>query len=211
MPMFTREAVRADVESLLRSGHRRRSGLAAPPRPDASAERWAEALRDRRSHREYDDRPVPRDLLGRVVASAVRSCGEDPGRGDGLELYLAVNEGGRSAAISEYGTGTALGSARACADAARILARDYTPAPVTVLIAGGPVPNAAEHYGGLLVRAGALGYACWLSGRAAGLEGCAFGRTGPEVDRLLRCAGRGSRHLFTVTLGFAPEPRAGGR
>ncbi len=207
MPMLTRETVRAEVEALLRAGARQRPG---PTGPEALTDGLAAAVEGRRSHRDYRDRPVPPELLHRVVGSAVGLCGEHPEPGDALDLYLAVREGDAPLRISEYRSGAVLGPARDRAEAARALARDYARAPVLVLIADTPGPGAAEQYGQRLVRAGALGYACWLAGRAEGLDGCVFGRSSSGFARLLRSTGRGSRHLFTVALGYAPATESGG-
>ncbi|MGW6287323.1 nitroreductase family protein [Streptomyces sp. NPDC055107] len=106
-----------------------------------------------------------------------------------------------------------------------LLATRYAPAPVTILICaqitddididtdpGTRSDDAGSDYGRALLRASAFGYNAWLSAVAAGLGGSVYGRSSPEVTRIVRrYTGTPARHLFTLVLGHPAEaPRESG-
>ena len=80
----------------------------------------------------------------------------------------------------------------------------YSAAPAIFLIHDNLLQTGTDGYGGLLVRAGSLGYGLWLAARTHGLDGCAYGGASPEVTAFLRGAGAADRHLFTLVVGHAP-------
>jgi hypothetical protein len=86
------------------------------------------------------------------------------------------------------------------------LRREYADAPVLLHICGdleaaGQI-GGGSGYGALLVRAGALGHAAWLSAVSAGLAGATFGYASHRVTETARLAGRGLHHLMTVAIGM---------
>jgi hypothetical protein len=85
----------------------------------------------------------------------------------------------------------------------------YAAAPCLLLICGTVGRAGACGYGRLLVRAGALGYAIWLSARTYGLASSVYASTSLEVTRELRGLEHTPRHLFTLALGRAPEAADG--
>jgi hypothetical protein len=80
----------------------------------------------------------------------------------------------------------------------------YSAAPAIFLIHDSLLSQGADAYGGLLVRAGSLGYGLWLAARTHGLDACAFGGASPEVTTYLRRDASADRHLFTLVVGHAP-------
>ncbi|MFD3969985.1 nitroreductase family protein [Streptomyces cyaneofuscatus] len=103
-----------------------------------------------------------------------------------------------------------------------LLAARYAPAPVTIMICatitdetdtGTGSDNSGSDYGRALLRASAFGYNAWLSAIAAGLGGSVYGRSSPEVTRIVRRnTGTPARHLFTLVLGHPAEaPQEFGR
>jgi hypothetical protein len=77
----------------------------------------------------------------------------------------------------------------------------FTDAPAVVFI-GGPVAlTSGNSYGGLLVHAGALGYAIWLAARTHGLDCSVFGQPDHRITRAMRRQDPALRHLFTIALG----------
>ncbi|EGE40074.1 nitroreductase family protein [Streptomyces griseus] len=94
-----------------------------------------------------------------------------------------------------------------------LLAARYAPAPVTVLICaeitddtGTAADDTGSDYGRALLRASSFGYNAWLSAVAAGLGGSVYGRSSPEVTRIVRRhTGTPARHLFTLVLGHPAE------
>jgi hypothetical protein len=59
-------------------------------------------------------------------------------------------------------------------------------------------------YGPLLIRAGTIGYAAWLSAISLGLAGCVYARPHYRVTEAVRPVDGGSNHVFTTSLGTAP-------
>ncbi|WOP07078.1 nitroreductase family protein [Streptomyces cyaneofuscatus] len=98
-----------------------------------------------------------------------------------------------------------------------LLATRYAPAPVTILICAQITDDidtdpdtgsddTGSDYGRALLRASAFGYNAWLSAVAAGLGGSVYGRSSPEVTRIVRrYTGTPARHLFTLVLGHPAE------
>jgi hypothetical protein len=85
------------------------------------------------------------------------------------------------------------------------LQEGYAAAPCILLICGTVQRAGAAGHGRLLVRAGALGHAIWLSARTYGLESSVYASTHLKVTRELRTLEHTPRHLFTLALGRAPE------
>lgn len=79
----------------------------------------------------------------------------------------------------------------------------YTAAPALLLICGNVRRAGAAAYGALMTHAGALGYAIWLAARARGMDCSVYGGASPEPAVTLRGLDPGSRHLFTVAVGYA--------
>ena len=88
------------------------------------------------------------------------------------------------------------------------LTRQYADAPALLHVcadldlacrAGG-----GSGYGALLVRAGALAQATWMSAASAGLAGACYGRASAQVTDVAQLAGPGLRHLLTVAIGTVP-------
>jgi hypothetical protein len=88
------------------------------------------------------------------------------------------------------------------------LRREYADAPALLHICGdleaARQMGGGPGYGALLVRAGALGHAVWLSAVSAGLVGATYGRASHHVTDAARLADGGLRHLMTVAIGTAP-------
>jgi hypothetical protein len=78
----------------------------------------------------------------------------------------------------------------------------YTDAPALMLVCGSYRRAGAAGYGGLVVRAGALGYAVWLAARTHRLEASVYGRPSAEPATALASVDNGLRHLFTVAVGY---------
>ncbi|MFI7291852.1 nitroreductase family protein [Streptomyces anulatus] len=102
-----------------------------------------------------------------------------------------------------------------------LLAARYAPAPVTILICAKITDDTetdpdtgsddtGSDYGRALLRASAFGYNAWLSAVGAGLGGSVYGRSSPEVTRIVRRnTGTPARHLFTLVLGHPAEASQG--
>ncbi|MFE6727384.1 nitroreductase family protein [Streptomyces californicus] len=94
-----------------------------------------------------------------------------------------------------------------------LLATRYAPGPATILICAKITDDidtgsddAGADYRRALLRASAFGYNAWLSAVAAGLGGSVYGRSSPEVTRIVRrYTGTPARHLFTLVLGHPAE------
>jgi hypothetical protein len=173
-------------------------------------------LTDRRSVRQFANRPVPAALLaGACQTATLVSQAYWPTQvgGDvGLEIAIAaaqvqglasgIHAFSPSAAGFEYLGGSAL---------IEELRHEYAPAPALFLVCGdlgrarGMSP--ASSYQNLLIRAAALGQAALLNAMAAGLRGCPFGRVMGQVSGVLS-ASREKRvhHLFTVAVGWPRGP-----
>jgi hypothetical protein len=64
----------------------------------------------------------------------------------------------------------------------------------------------APGYGALLVRAGALGYAAWLSAISHGYAGSVYAGRSPRINQLAQAAVNGNlRHIFTVAVGVPDQ------
>lgn len=176
------------------------------PRPGLPPGRpLEEVLAGRTSVRDFTDEPVRRAELDTVLArarAAQRDQWPSAVHGDpGLRLVVAaLRVSGLAAGLYEWpaaGVPRPLGH-RPPPDS---LTGTYTRAPALVLVCG-PVPRAGgAAAGGLLVRAGALGYAVWLAARTHGLECSAFGAAWAPARRAAAQADEDTRHLFTVALG----------
>jgi hypothetical protein len=77
----------------------------------------------------------------------------------------------------------------------------FADAPVLVAVCGNV---GRADYAGLLVGAGAMGYAVWLSALAHGLVASVYGGPSEELTRIAQRAGPDLRHLFTVAVGRRP-------
>ncbi|ETK37760.1 hypothetical protein [Microbispora sp. ATCC PTA-5024] len=181
-----------------------------PARPAAhagpSAEQVARVLRCRRAVRSFGEEAISADLLLQVIDDAPR-------------LWTPYNEHELVLLVgASHVRGMAEGLYRVGQGACALLASDcglgavrefYGDGAASVFVCGDVGAACAPRgvgYGGLLVRAGALGHACWLSAISSGLVGCAYGGTCGEITKAADRWRPGLRHLFTVTLGFAPAP-----
>ncbi|WP_181019878.1 hypothetical protein [Nonomuraea typhae] len=162
---------------------------------------WDSVLAGRRSVREFSAvRPAREDLVRALERAHESQRGQWPVERHGqagLEVLLAVYRVTGMKPGLYAGPDVMLGSPPWLSE----LPGRYADAPVLALVCGRFAGIDGEAYGGLLVRAGALGYALWLAARRIGLEGSAFGRTSGEVTK---AAAPGSRHLFTIAMGYAP-------
>lgn len=171
-----------------------------------------EVLAGRRSVRTFTTEPLRLEELRAVLdrAAAAQQDQWPPGRyGDpGLRLLLAVRRAdGLDRGLydrSTQGTLHALGRP----DWLDEPAHDYADAPVLALICGSALRVAPHAIGALLLRAGSLGYAIWLSARTYGLECSVFGAGHAPTRRAASRIRPGDRHLFTVALGH-PAPAVG--
>jgi hypothetical protein len=169
----------------------------------------ADALAARRSVREFAASPLPRAdlefLLAHPAAEMERVWPAATARPSfGLvTLVIAARVTGLDAGV--YTSGEAAGMARlADIPESRALYDLYAPAPVLFAICGdvGWATSAeGPGYGGLLVAAGALGHATWLSALSAGYAASVYGGAAEELTHVARRAGLGLRHLFTVAAG----------
>jgi len=193
-----------------------------PPAPHDVAHFMSleEALHRRRSVRTFTAEPVSAAELDLIVRSglAAERTGWPPGRHPAMGVTIAV----AAYAVSGIEPGLYLPEPTSGAFSARPrdegllagLSAQYTIAPVLLLVCGNLTQACAAFgqrgYPQLLVRAGAAGYGAWLAAVAAGLSGCAYGRTNHRVTVAVRQHGvpqRGGgslRHLFTVAVGRTP-------
>ncbi|NED13059.1 nitroreductase family protein [Streptomyces sp. SID9124] len=169
-----------------------------------------EVLAGRVSVRRFTDEPVARAELAAVLARArVAQRDQWPSavHGDpGLRLLVAARHvSGLAAGLYDW----------PAADEPRplghrpppeTLTETYTRAPALVLVCGSVTRAAGAAAGGLLVRAGGLGYAVWLAARTHGLECSAYGAAWAPARRALATTAGTTRHLFTVAIGH-PAPR----
>lgn len=94
-----------------------------------------------------------------------------------------------------------------------VLRAAYGDAPCLVFVCANFA--AARHpggpgYGPLLIRAGTLGHAVWLSAIDAGLGGCVYGAPHHRVTDIARWADDDwSRHVFTAALGVPAQEGPG--
>lgn len=161
-----------------------------------------EVLAGRTSVRHFTDEPVARAELDTVLTrarAAQRDQWPSTVHGDpGLRLVVAaLHVRGLTPGLYDWpeaGAPASLGPLPPTDGPADT----YTRAPALVLVCG-PVTGGAA--GGLLVRAGALGYAVWLAARTHGLECSVFGAAWAPARRAAAAPGEGTRHLFTVALG----------
>ncbi|WP_042424733.1 hypothetical protein [Streptacidiphilus anmyonensis] len=169
-----------------------------------------EVLTGRRSVRDFDERTPTASLLLDVLASARRSQQQqwpvtphgDPELGILVaSCRVAGLDQGLHEPELESGTWRRHGGPLHLPT----LHNAYTAAPALVLIFGSVSDTDDSAYGGLLVRVGSLGYAVWLAARTHGLEASVFGRSSSEVTRAARQDAPGTRHLFTIALGYANQ------
>jgi hypothetical protein len=185
--------------------------LMTVPWPSGAAN---DALARRRAVRHFTDEPISLPALATVIEharaagqtvwpaevhglveytiliAAFRVTGLDPG------LYLAGGDT-KTDPFSRPTDAPWLDSLRAAyADAACLLliCANITAACRT----GGP------GYGPLLIRAGTIGYAAWLSAISLGLAGCVYARPHYRVTEVARLVDGRSNHVFTISLGTAP-------
>lgn len=212
MPLISEQELSESIGTLFERRVRPPGGYPDRARPVPPGGRLSldEVLAGRRSVRVFHDRSPDVDQLATVVGLAEaadartwpagRHGGAAPHaliaafRVRGLErgLYVPAREGP--------------GFDRIGAPAwQRELAGEYADAPAIALICG-PVHRAGDGaYGGVLVRAGAFGYALWLAARSHGLDCSVYGATMPAVSRQAERTAPGTAHLFTVALGYAPD------
>lgn len=193
----------------------RHPGPPPPPYPPVISSSLATVLANRRSVRQFADRPVPAALLAVACRAGIlveRACWPPGLHGDaGIGVAIAA------ARVQSLAPGVYTFSAGG--DGFRYLGgrsllgelqRAYANAPSLVLVygtlgrAGGAAP--APSYQSMLVRAAALGHAALLNAMTAGLRGCPFGRTAGQISQLVNTA-RTERvqQLFAVALGWLPE------
>ena len=91
----------------------------------------------------------------------------------------------------------------------------YADAPCLVFVCAAIGPACAPDgpgYGPLLVRAGTIGHALWLSALSGGLAGCLFAAPHYRVTAAVRALDGQTNHILTVALGHAAgsAPAAGG-
>ncbi len=177
----------------------------------------ADALAARRSVREFAAGPFPRADLDFLLAhpaaemkrvwpaapAGTTTSAARPAFGL-VTLVIAARVTGLDAGV--YTAGGAAGMARlAGIPESRALYGLYASAPVLFAICGdvGWATGAdGPGYGGLLVAAGALGHATWLSALSAGYGASVYGGAAEELTYVARRAGPGLRHLFTVAAGY---------
>ncbi|MEU4266230.1 hypothetical protein ACYCCF_30860 [Streptomyces argenteolus] len=87
---------------------------------------------------------------------------------------------------------------------------NYADAPALIFIGGPVVGTSGASYGELMTRAGALGYAAWLSALSHGLECSVFALPNFRVTQAMRAQEDRTRHLFTVAVGKPADKRASG-
>ncbi|WP_026930362.1 nitroreductase family protein [Glycomyces tenuis] len=210
MPIFAEDEPAAAVRSMMWS---RQGAAARPQRRTIAADAGTplrEALRRRRSHREYTNAPVPAALIDLVLSTALQThraqWGALDDEGAALGPYLLVREGRGRDPLYRVRSGLERIRAQDTGKLACALAEHYAAAPVMLLITGPAGPGAAHRYGDLLTRAGALGHAFWMAAVGFGLDGCMFGKACSEFTGFLRRGGRDARHLLTVTIGYGTAP-----
>ncbi|MEU8813737.1 hypothetical protein [Actinoplanes sp. NPDC048796] len=174
MPLVEETVLMEEAGRLL---GRRHSGPAPTPVRPVAAPRpgprpWSDVLGDRRSVRRFTADPLSPAELAFITGNAVDMLRP--------EFPLAAD-------LLTIGTTEVLGSLAPTA-------------PVILAVRGDLVracSPAGPGYGGLLVAAGALGYAAWLSALSVGLSASVYGATTEAAGRA------GLRHLFTVAIGRA--------
>ncbi|WP_030908121.1 hypothetical protein [Streptosporangium amethystogenes] len=203
----TAKAMRARQPLLTGSGTQVDATRTAP-RPPAE-----EMLRARVSCRDFRESEIGPAVLQRVLASAYAAeAGVWPMRVHGdpgfLTLLGASAVSGLAPGIYARTPDTAGPTAYSALGGAELLAdlrEQYADAPALMFVTGdfARIPANASGYGGLVSRAGALGYAIWQAALAEGLSASVFGRSFREVTDISRSLRPGQRHLFTVALGYS--------
>lgn len=218
------ELSQAILRQLRARGGQPRDGVRGPEHQPVTAQAWPPgsdpgSLARRRSDRRFTGDPVPlADLaliIGRareaervlwptdahgairytILFAAYRIAGLAPG------LYLA-NEREDDGFCLLLTADDWLGVLRAAySDAACLVfvCADFTAA----CCPGSP------GYGPLLIRAGTLGHAVWLSAIDVGLAGCVYGAPHHHVTDVLRRTDDWSRHVFTTALGVPAQEDPG--
>jgi hypothetical protein len=177
-----------------------------------------EALRRRRSVRTFAAEPVSvaeLESITRQGLAAERACWP-PGAHPAVGLtFAAAAFGVRELEPGLYLAGPDRGNFAVLPQEEGSLAEfqaECGPAPVTLFVCGSLAQACAGYgqsgYPQLLVRAGAAGYGAWLAAVAAGLAGCAYGRTSHRVTAAVNRHGGCLRHLFTVAIGRPLEDDA---
>jgi hypothetical protein len=200
---------------------RRGSGPRVPEVPSAelsAAGLWPPAeqvLRLRRSTREFATQPVSFAQLRLITRSAFAAQARDWPQQVHGDLRLAM-------LIAAFRV-TGLPNMMYVADSAQRsqltplpdlprlpdLRGVYADAPALLYVCGDLARacelSGASGYGALLVRAGALGHAAWLSAISVGLAGSVYGRASGSVTRAARCFDDRLRHLFTLAVGHGAD------
>jgi hypothetical protein len=207
MPLVDETELGADVLATFAT----RRGTATASRPDRDGRplpRPLDAiLAERRSVRNFGDDAVDGPTLTAVLRDAGRSAtGHVGAAAPGLAMTVAAYDvEGLSAGAYAVDPGGALSAVAGPSDVAPFPAR-YADAPALIAVCGdiGWACAAGPGYAGLLVGAGALGYAVWLAALTHGLVASAYGAPSEELTRIAQRADPNLRHLFTVAVGRLP-------
>jgi hypothetical protein len=216
MPLIAESAALRELSAATRRDASMPTGRPAPAAaasPPPVCPGLDQVLADRRSVRQFANRPIPAALLAdayRNAMSVERAYWSPEGHGD-ARLGLAVGAGHVDGLVKGIHTfSAATGEFNDLAGPALVdkLRLEYADSPALVLVYADrdrdlPVPSS---YQNTLVRAGALGYAVLLNAMAAGLCGCLFGRAMSEVSIAVRVGeARPALHLFTLAIGWPAE------
>jgi hypothetical protein len=183
MPLIVETDLLRDISELL--AHR--SAMAGVPAvgelapPDRDLRPLRDVLAARRSVREFSRGPVAEDDVEFLIHHAT-----------------AVTRHGWPAASK--------GLAVLASRPTPLLRERYAPAPVLFAVCGDLTWACSPDgpgYGGLLVSAGALGHAIWLSALSIGLAASVFGGPCDDITEAPRPVDPDMRHLFTVAVGPA--------
>lgn len=170
-------------------------------------------LADRRSVRQFANRPIPAALLVDAYRNAmsVERAYWSAERHGAARLRLAVGAAhvdGLAKGIHTFPAAIAEFNYLAGPALLDELRLEYADSPALVLVYADRDRDLSVHssYQNTLVRAGALGYAVLLKAMAAGLRGCPFGRAMSEVSIVLSASeARPVHHLFTLAIGWPSE------
>lgn len=183
-------------------------GTTSTERAEGLAEQYPSAvLAGRRSVRHFSGRAVPVEELARVLATAHAAQHRQwpaADHGDpGLALVVAAHQVDElSSALQLWRPETAAFDSCGTPKWLWRMPAWYAAAPALILICGSIGRTDGISYSQLLVQAGALGHEIWLAARSRGLECSVYGQAVHELSDVLT---PGSRHLFTVALGYAVE------
>jgi hypothetical protein len=184
----------------------------------AGAGRWPgtqpAAWESSRPASQFPADPLPAGQISSILSAANARQQRDwpaAAHGDaGLVILLSalrVNElrpGMYAVWPPEFGAFTALADDACFPD----LTRQYADAPALLHVCGdldlACRSGGGSSYGALLVRAGALAQATWMTAVSAGLAGACYGRASVRVTEVAQLAGPGLRHLLSVAIGTVP-------